>query len=108
LDADFYELSAVSAGKDDIKKIIAKNPFKDFKPDKDTHWYVTFLNDFKGKPPSAKSESYKLLSIQDDALFSILYRNKGKSTDFMTLLDKTFGKKVTTRNWNTLVKISLV
>ena len=91
---------------DDIKKMIEMNPFKDFKPDKDTHWYVTFLNDFKGKLPSATSDAYKLLGIENDALFCILDRTKGQSTDLMAFLDKTFGKKVTTRNWNTLVKIT--
>jgi uncharacterized protein (DUF1697 family) len=91
---------------DEIKMIVEKNPFKPLKPDKDTHWYVTFLNAFKGKIPDSQSDSYKLLSIQYDALFSILYRNKGQSTDFMTILDKTFGKNVTTRNWNTLLKIA--
>jgi uncharacterized protein (DUF1697 family) len=93
---------------DEIKMIVEKNPFRPLKPDKDTHWYVTFLNDFNGKIPDSPSDSYKLLSIQYDALFSILYRNKGKSTDFMTILDKTFGKNVTTRNWNTLVKIASI
>jgi uncharacterized protein (DUF1697 family) len=93
---------------DEIKIIVEKNPFKPFKPDKKTHWYVTFLNDFKGKIPDSQSDSFKLLSVQYDALFCILYKNKGKSTDLMTILDKTFGKNVTTRNWNTLVKIASI
>jgi uncharacterized protein (DUF1697 family) len=101
-----FEVGVQIRALDDIKKLIAKNPFKGYQPSDDTHWYVTFLNDYKGKLPTTTADSYKLLSIQDDALFSILYRNKGQSTDLMMVLDKTFGKNVTTRNWNTLMKIA--
>jgi uncharacterized protein (DUF1697 family) len=101
-----FEVGIQIRSLDDIKKMVEKNPFKDYKPSKDTHWYVTFLNGYKGKLPEWTSEAYKFLSIQDDALFGIVYRNKGKSTDVMVALDKTFGKKVTTRNWNTIVKIA--
>jgi uncharacterized protein (DUF1697 family) len=103
-----FEITVQIRKLDDIKRLIEKNPFKDFKPDKDTHWYVTFLNNFKGKLPSAPRDSYKLLSIQYDALFTVMDRTKGQSTDIMAFLDKTFGKKVTTRNWNTLVKIAAI
>jgi uncharacterized protein (DUF1697 family) len=91
---------------DDIKKMIEKTPFRAYKPSPDTHWYVTFLNDFKGKLPSAASDAYKLLGVENDALFCVMDRTKGQSTDIMAFLDKTFGKKVTTRNWNTLIKIA--
>jgi uncharacterized protein (DUF1697 family) len=101
-----FEVTVQIRKLDDIKKMIEKNPFKDYKPDKNTHWYVTFLNDFNGKLPSTSSDAYKLLGIENDALFCVMDRTKGKSTDIMTFLDKTFGKKVTTRNWNTLVKIA--
>jgi uncharacterized protein (DUF1697 family) len=101
-----FEVTVQIRKLDDIKKLIEKNPFKDYKPDKDTHWYVTFLNDFKGKLPSASSDAYKLLGIQSDALFCVMDRTKGQSSDIMAFLDKTFGKQVTTRNWNTLVRIA--
>jgi uncharacterized protein (DUF1697 family) len=91
---------------DVIKKLVERNPFKQFKPDKDTHWYVTFLDKSGIKLPAVTSDFYKLISIRDHALFSVLYRQKGKAPDFMAFLDKTFGKKVTTRNWNTIVRIA--
>jgi uncharacterized protein (DUF1697 family) len=91
---------------DEIKELVEKNPFKAFKPDKNFHWYVTFLNDFKGKSPLAVDDSHKILGIENNCLFTILDRAKGRSTDFMVIIDKTFGKKVTTRNWKTIVKIA--
>jgi uncharacterized protein (DUF1697 family) len=101
-----FEIGVQIRKLDDLKKLIEKNPFKAYKPSVDTHWYVTFLNDFKGKLPPNSSDAYKLLGIENDALFCVMDRTKGQSTDIMTLLDKTFGKKVTTRNWNTLLKIA--
>ncbi len=91
---------------DEIKKLVEKNPFKKFEPDKNNYLCVTFLNNFTGKLPSSEIDAYKLLPIENDTLFSVLDRTKGKTTDFMLILDKTFGKKVTTRNWNTIVKIA--
>jgi uncharacterized protein (DUF1697 family) len=90
----------------EIKKIVESNPFKKYMPSKDTHWYVTVLNDFKGKLPVATSEACKIVSIENDMLFTVMDRTKGQSTDLMAFIDKTFGKNVTTRNWNTLVKIA--
>jgi uncharacterized protein (DUF1697 family) len=101
-----FEVTVQIRKLEEIKRIVEKNPFKAFKPDKNFHWYVTFLNDFKGKIPVTTGDSYRLLCIQNNALFTIIDRTKCKSTDIMTFLDKTFGKKVTTRNWNTILKIA--
>ncbi len=101
-----FEVNVQIRTLDEIKRLVEKNPFKGYKPSEDTHWYVTFLNGYKGALPKSTSDAYKFLSIQDDALFGIVYRNKGKSTDVMVALDKTFGKNVTTRNWKTIVKIA--
>jgi uncharacterized protein (DUF1697 family) len=103
-----FEVTVQIRKLDEIKKLIEKNPFRKFTPNKDTHWYVTFLNDFKGKAPAAASDSYKILGIENDALFCVMDRIKGQSTDLMGFIDKTFGKEVTTRNWNTLLKIAAV
>ncbi len=91
---------------DDIKRLLKKNPFSGLTPDEHTHWYVTFLNRSGGKLPVPAGDAFRFLGVQDNVLFSLLDKRKGKSTDFMTFLDKTYGKQVTTRNWNTLLKIA--
>jgi uncharacterized protein (DUF1697 family) len=41
-------------------------------------------------------------------VFSVLDLSKGKGTpDVMSILEKEFGSKLTTRNWNTILKILL-
>lgn len=90
---------------DEIKQIVEENPFKNQKADKDFHWYVTFLNNPVNELPASNSGFFELLSISHNTVFSILNKTKGKTTDFMTYMDKQFGKEVTTRNWNTILKV---
>lgn len=90
----------------EIKTIVNQNPFHPRPVNPNIHWYVTFLNNPNDKLPSSFPDGFALLKIQNQMLFSTLDRSAGKSTDFMSFLDKHFGKKVTTRNWNTLVKIA--
>jgi uncharacterized protein (DUF1697 family) len=90
-----------------IKQLVVENPFSDHKPSKDTHWYVTFLNTEIATLPIAPADSsFQLLSTHYNAIFSILDRTHTQTTDFMTYLDRQFGKQVTTRNWNTILKIA--
>lgn len=91
-----------------IRKLVEDKPFAKFAPSKDTHCYITFLDNYKGSLPAGNDDAFKLLAIRDGVLYSVFYKDKGQSTDSMTFLDKTFGKKITTRNWNTLLKIAAV
>lgn len=90
----------------ELKTIVSDSPFHTMVPSKDTHWYVTFFNSVDQKIPIADASSgYRFLAIKHAALYSVVYRNNAKSTDFMSFLDKHFGREVTTRNWNTIQKI---
>ena len=91
-----------------IRRLVEKNPYKQYASDKNVHLYVTFFDELKNSMPDTVCNNFTLLAIKDGMLFSILYRQKGRSTDFMAFIDKAFGKNVTTRNWNTLVKISTI
>lgn len=89
-----------------IKKLVQHNPFSQLTPNTTTHWYVTFLPTGTTQLPKVDSDFFRFVALQDGALCSTLDREKGKTTDFMTQLDRLFGKEVTTRNWNTVLKIS--
>ncbi|HEV2339715.1 MAG TPA: DUF1697 domain-containing protein [Patescibacteria group bacterium] len=91
----------------DIKEIVQKSPFRHFSTDKAMHWYVTFLkNNQKTVPQEINGCTF--LSVRNRMLFTVLDKQKGKSTDLLTYLDRVYGKEVTTRNWNTLVKITML
>ncbi|HLG03875.1 MAG TPA: DUF1697 domain-containing protein [Bacteroidia bacterium] len=93
-----------------IVKMTKKDPFKNIRVTKDTRLYVTFI---PGKPastlplPYASADgSINILFLEDNALFSYLDLAKTGTVEAMKILEKEFGKNITTRNWNTVQKIA--
>lgn len=94
-----------------IKEIISADPFKEVDLTNDIRQYVTFLK----QPPKEKNKpdlpwissdgTYKIISSTKTEIFSILDLSRGKTTDAMSILEKTFGNNITTRNWKTILKI---
>jgi uncharacterized protein (DUF1697 family) len=93
-----------------IRALASLDPFKNIVVTPQTRLYVTFLpgrpsKDFK-TPFESPTGDYQILRIVDDTVFSVLTLTPSyKTNELMVMLDKTFGKKVTTRNWNTIAKI---
>lgn len=90
---------------DAIQSLVRENPFHAFVPDPNVHWYVTFLDQNVTTLPPSFGTEIQFISLSNRILCSVLDRSAAKTVDFMTLLDQNFGKKVTTRNWNTVLKI---
>lgn len=93
----------------DIEKMIKTDPFKDIKVTPQTRQYVTFLSE-KPKstleiPYSSPDQSFRILNVTNGAIFSVLDLTKTRTVDAMAVLEKEFGKNITTRNWNTVMKI---
>lgn len=93
---------------EEIKAIIESEPFKGIEVTKDIRLYVTFVR----KPPEnlqtpriAPDGSFKILAIREKAIFSVLNVSLINTPDAMSILEKSSGKDITTRNWNTVVKI---
>lgn len=95
---------------DDIRKILSEDPFSKIAVTKQTRLYITFLPE--GVSPSGdnrdlfKSEGYTILSAQSRFVFSVLDLDKLGSVDAMLILEKRYGKGITTRNFNTIKKIA--
>ncbi len=106
-----FEVGVIVRTIDDIQKIIDANPFKTVRLTLDTRLYVTFL---KSKPKTALKIPYtspdktlRILKVADDAVFSVVTLTPtSRTVDSMGILEKEFGKNITTRNWNTVVKIA--
>lgn len=89
-----------------IQNARQQNPFKAIHPEKGIQWYVTFLDGpNKGEKLSDKNQAFKVIDQMNDMLFTLVDTQQASSVDFMNLLDKTFGKQVTTRTWKTLERI---
>lgn len=95
---------------EDIQQLVADNPFKEVEVHKDIRLYVTFLRDDAKNnlnlPWTSADGSFQILSSDNKMLVSVVDISKTKTTDAMSVLDKNFTKDITTRNWNTLVKIA--
>ncbi|QGY47030.1 DUF1697 domain-containing protein [Maribellus comscasis] len=95
---------------DEIRKIIDNKPFKDIEITKNIRLYITFLAeviraDIK-LPWYSEDNSFQILRIGDKHIESVLDLSQTKTIKAMGILEQLFGKDITTRNLNTLIKIS--
>jgi uncharacterized protein (DUF1697 family) len=86
------------------------SPFEDVTVTSQTRLYVTFLSEKPASnleiPYESPEKDFRILSVSDSEVCSVLTLtpNRG-TTKAMDILEKEFGKNITTRNWNTVQKI---
>jgi uncharacterized protein (DUF1697 family) len=92
-----------------IVQLVTKDPFKGITISKDIRLYVSLL---KEKTPvdlelpwANDDDSFKILEITQDCIISILDLAIAKTPKAMGVLEKTYGKNITTRNWKTIERI---
>jgi len=94
---------------DALKKILEADPFATFKLPADAKRVITFLR--KPRKPAkslpVEQDGARILAMTDADIFSA-YVPSPKGPVFMTLIEKTFGKDVTTRTWDTVRKCTAV
>ena len=93
-----------------LQELADKGPFSGIKVTPQTRLYVTFIPENPGSdldiPYESPDGNFKIISATSDEVISVLTLSPGSRTvDLMSILEKKFGKKVTTRNWNTIQKI---
>jgi uncharacterized protein (DUF1697 family) len=94
---------------DEIQKLADRNPFKKIKVTPETRLYISFLPDKpKSKlkiPYTSPEKDFRILEVTNREICSVVDLNLGRGTvEAMGILDKEFGKNITTRNWNTVGK----
>lgn len=94
---------------DNIHTIIEHDPFKNIEVHKTIRLYITFLKDIPPETPPlpyvSPDSSYKIIELLDHAVCSVLDLTNTKTPDAMNVLGKFFGDDITTRNWNTIIKV---
>ncbi len=97
-----------------LQRLLDADPFKGIRVTPRTRLFVTFLAE---KPKTAlkiphlsPDKSYKILSIADRTVCSVLTLGPqwGKNLRQMDVLEKEFGKRITTRSWSTVRKCCIV
>jgi len=90
-----------------LRAILASDPYAAFRLKPGSKRIVTFLREM----PKARvvlpieQDGARILSIQGHEVFSVYVRG-ARGPVFMVLIEKTFGKDVTTRTWDTVGKVS--
>jgi uncharacterized protein (DUF1697 family) len=108
------EVSVILCTKHDINELVQREPFKYVTVTPETRLYVTFLSNDPAETPKSilkipyesPEKDFRILSVTDKEIVSVLTLSPQKNTtDIMKILEKEFGKNITTRNWNTVMRI---
>ena len=90
-----------------LREMLAADPYRAFRLDPSAKRIVTFLRDEPrtkvALPPEV--DGARLLDLSGREVFSA-YLPSPKGPVFMTLIEKTFGKELTTRTWDTVGKVA--
>jgi len=92
---------------EELEALLAAEPYQEFRLPVGSKKVVTFLRDKPDAtlklPPAL--DGARIWTVRGrDALSSYVHSDKGPV--FMTLIEKTFGKDVTTRTWDTVQKVA--
>jgi uncharacterized protein (DUF1697 family) len=90
-----------------LREILEADPFAGFQLPAHAKRVVTFLREEPGKKIELPLELHeaRILGAQGREVFSA-YTPGPHGPVFMTLIEKTFGKEVTTRTWETVKKVA--
>jgi uncharacterized protein (DUF1697 family) len=103
------EVSVILRSAREIADLVDADPFQPVKITPETRLYVTFLT---GKSPGSLKapfetpEGAKVLRVTRGEICAAIELSPGAGTpELMKFIEKEFGRDVTTRNWNTILKI---
>lgn len=91
---------------DALSKLLASDPYQRFKLAANAKRVVTFLR-HRGKAKLTlpiEFDGARILAATSSEVFAV-YVPSPRGAAFMTLLEKTFGKDITTRTWETIGRI---
>lgn len=92
---------------DELQALIERDPFSSFRLPREAKRVVTFLREKPKVRPRLPIDldGARILAFEDDLVFSA-YVPGPRGPVFMQLIEKTFGKDVTTRTWDTVRKVA--
>jgi uncharacterized protein (DUF1697 family) len=104
-----FSSTTIVRSRDEIRRLLAKNPFGDLAGAKGSNWQVTFL---KREPAVAADHSFNtgagftVVSVEDRAICAELDGAEPSGRQLMRWIETTFGKEITTRTWKTVQRIA--
>jgi uncharacterized protein (DUF1697 family) len=102
-----HSFLAIVRSVESLRELLASDPYQSLRLPPGSKRVVTFLRE--GRPKKIdlpiERDGARILAVHDGAVFSA-YVPGGRGPVFMTLIEKTFGKDVTTRTWETVQKVA--
>jgi uncharacterized protein (DUF1697 family) len=104
------EISVIIRTMKELQYLNKMEPFKEISVTPQTRLYVTFFSEKPRNnlkiPYTSPDKSFKILHVSGREACSVLILSPTSGTiDLMKVLEKEFGRRITTRNWNTLDRI---
>ena len=92
---------------DELQALLAADPFAQYRLPPASKCIVTFLREVPARAPPRlpEQDGARILDVRGREVFTT-YLPTPKGPVFMTLIEKTFGKDVTTRTWDTIKKVA--
>jgi uncharacterized protein (DUF1697 family) len=93
----------------EVAHLVARDPFRRVDRDRLTPFIAMLAEKappVDELPGPVKDEGYAIVEKRGRDIFLVIDRALTKTPDVMAVLDKTFRKGVTTRNWNTIEKVA--
>jgi uncharacterized protein (DUF1697 family) len=82
-----FHSTTIIRSQEHLEKLVKKNPFKGVRDEKPNYLVVTFFQD-------GRKEHCEVIDL-----------SSGKTPQFMSKIEKEYGKKITTRTWKTVGRI---
>ncbi len=93
----------------DLRAMVQSDPFGGRKPDTDIKFYVFMLGDPLGKSlphPHGVAGDFEVTRLDDYEIYAIAYRlPNGRFGPGLDMIAKPFGRYITNRNWNTVLRL---
>jgi uncharacterized protein (DUF1697 family) len=94
----------------EIEQLLDSNPFGNMQAPARAQLYITFLAEDApaevAQPDRSPRGDVRMVRVSTGEIASVVVLSPGRgTTDLMSTLDKQFGRKATTRNWNTVRRI---
>lgn len=103
------EITVIVRPVEALRELEAREPFKGVDMTAGARLFVTFVaDDAKGKDVSGMSrgDGFRILYIANGTICSVLYERPGVgAVELMSAIEKAFGRKVTTRSWDTIIRL---
>ncbi|MBP7967784.1 DUF1697 domain-containing protein [Candidatus Woesebacteria bacterium] len=95
----------------EMQELVKSKPFEGIPISPQTRFYITFLSENKPLslkiPYESEEKDFQIVAVEKGYVVSVITLSTNtNTTDMMKLLQMEFGKRITTRNWNTVLKIA--